>query len=72
MAEVVVLVVENYVAAVMVTEIVAVEEAIVGTDLALEELVGTDAAVVGIPCSVVVWGTVADAVVTLVTVAWTA
>lgn len=70
--EVVVLVAGNSVVAVMVTEIVAVEEAIAGTDLALEELVGTDAAVVRIPCSVVVWGTVADAVVSLVPVAWTA
>ena len=70
--EVVVLVAGNSVVAVMVTEIVAVEEAIAGTDLALEELVGTDAAVVRIPCSVVVWGTVADAVVALVPVAWTA
>ena len=70
--EEVVLVAGNFVAAVMVPEIVAVEEAIPGTDLALEELFGAGAAVVRIPCSVVVWGTVADAVVALVTVAWTA
>ena len=67
----VVLVAGNSVAAVMVTEIVAVEEAIVGTDLALEDLVGA-VAVVRIPGSVFVWGTVADAVVAVVTVAWTA
>lgn len=70
--EEVVLVAGNSVGAVMVTEIVAVEEAIEGTDFALEELVETDAAVVRNPCSVVVWGTVADAVVAVVTVAWTA
>jgi len=70
--EEVVLVAGNSVGAVMVTEIVAVEEAIEGTDFALEELVETDVAVVRNPCSVVVWGTVADAVVAVVTVAWTA
>lgn len=70
--EVVVLVAGNSVVAVMVTEIVAVEEVIAWTDLALEELVETDAAVLKIPCSVVVRETVADAVVALVTVAWTA
>ena len=70
--EEVVLVAGNFVAAVMVPEIVVVEEAISGTDLALEELFGAGAAVVRIPCSVVVWGTVADAVVALVIVARTA
>jgi len=69
--EEVVMVAESSVATVMVTEIVAVE-AIVGTDLSLEEFVGTDAAVARIPCSVVVGGTVADAVVAVETVAWTA
>ena len=69
--EEVVMVAESSVAAVMVTEIVAVE-AIAGTDLSLEEFVETDAAVAWIPCSVVVGGTVADAVVAVETVAWTA
>lgn len=71
--EEVVMVAGNSVAAAMATEVVAVG-VFAGTDLSLEELVGTDAAVVRIPCAVeFVAGEIVAvvAVVAVLSVAWT-